>query len=183
MADIDELIVTNKGLAYKQLHRFYLINDPEAESAAFWALYQAIITYDASKNVLLSTYATCCIYNALGCYVRTLKKKRQLEVMSYDVKSVDNHEMSDVFSSGVSSEDQVLQAELILKTREAIQVVLDKTTNETHKKIMSTYIANDYDITTLRVAEVVGVSQSYVSQVLSTFRNSVKKEMEGYYYA
>lgn len=81
---IDDKIRDNVGLIFTQLNKFKLAKDPEAESIGYEALYNAILTYDQSKKVQFSTYASVCIYNALGSYVRTQNKQRQLEVISYN---------------------------------------------------------------------------------------------------
>ena len=82
--DINAMIAKHSGLIFNQLKKFNLAKDPEAESIGYEALYNAILTYDQSKNVQFSTYASVCIYNALGSYVRTQNKQRQLEVISYN---------------------------------------------------------------------------------------------------
>ena len=183
MENINELIERNKGLVYKQLHRFYLIDDPDAESAAFWALHNAIMTFDKSRNIMFSTYATCCIYNALGCHVRTLNKKSNIDTISYEVNTVDNCVLLGLLTTGETTEDVIVRRELVERTKEAIKKVVDKTTNDKQREIIRVYIDNDYEVTTQGIARDVGVSQSYVSQVLGTFRHKVKKEMEVYYYA
>ncbi len=183
MENINELIERNKGLVYKQLHRFHLIDDPDAESAGFWALCTAIKTFDKSKNVMLSTYATCCIYNALGCHVRTLNKKSNIKAISYETSTAEDCTLLGLLTTGETAEDVILRSELVDKTREAINRVIQKSNNDRHREIMTVYMNNDFEITTQRIADEVGVSQSYVSQVLSTFRNKIKKEMESYYNA
>ena len=105
MQEIDYLILRHKGLAYKQLHRFHLVNDHEAISIAYWALYKALTTFKESERTLISTYATCCIYNALGDYVRTLHRKRQIEEVSYNAIVCEEHEYIDTLSDNTSAED------------------------------------------------------------------------------
>ena len=101
--DINDKIASNVGLIFKQLNKFNLAEDPEAESIGYEALYNAILTYDQSKSVQFSTYASVCIYNALGSYVRTQNKQRQLEVISYNnvayTEDGTDHEFVDFISA------------------------------------------------------------------------------------
>ena len=181
MLDVNELILNNKGLVYKQLHRFYLINDPEAESQAFWALHNAIVTYREADGVLLSTYATCCIYNALGCYVRKMHNKRQLDTVSYNAQLYESIEMLDTLPDPTTTEDTVLRTELVMITRKTISSIYANTASDLQKSVLRLYIDSDYNMTATSIAKSVGVSQSYVSQILSEFRNKLKKKMEAYY--
>ena len=61
MASIDSLIEQNKGLVYKQLHRFNLIDDHDAESLAFEALSKAISTYNSNAGTKLCCFGHTCL--------------------------------------------------------------------------------------------------------------------------
>ena len=91
--DINDQIAANLGLVYQQLNRFNLREDPDAESFAYEALYKSILTYDKSTGNAFSTYAVCVIANTLRKHLRTLNKKRQLDVISYDIS--DGYDDSD----------------------------------------------------------------------------------------
>lgn len=181
MQEVNDLIAKHKGLVYAQLKKFSLIGDQDAESAAYWALYKAVSTYSTTKNTLLSTYATCCIYNALGDYVRSLHKKRQLEVISYNTIIFDNTEYQELLSDSETTEAITLRKELVDKTQQAIQSVLKDTKNQKALQIINEYIDNDYAITPSEIARRLGVSQSYASQTLAEFKFKIKKKMEDYY--
>src|SRR5690554_1463642 len=107
--DANDLIAKNKGLVYKQLHSYSLINDPEAVSLGFEALLNAIETYDRSKSVKLSTYATVCINNALGNYIRRMKKKRQLDIVYYnDLIEGQDIEYIEILPSDINVENEII---------------------------------------------------------------------------
>lgn len=181
MYEIDDLIEQNKGLVYSQLLKFYLVHDQEAESIAYWALYTAIKTYKKSENVLLSTYATVCIYNALGDYVRSLNKKRQLDLVSYNAPMTEGLEYGEILSSKESAEDVVIHDELVTKTKQAIKEIIEGTTNARHLEIIAIFVDNDYKVSATDIAKKIGVSQSYVSQALAEFKGKLKRRMEAYY--
>ena len=123
--DINRLIASNTGLVYKQLKQFHLARDPEAESIGYEALYNAVLDFDSSKGTKLSTLATVYIYNALGSYVRTQNKQRQLEVISYNniAYSEDgtDHEFVDFIPTPSNVEQDFMKKELNKIVREEVK--------------------------------------------------------------
>jgi hypothetical protein len=55
-----------------------------------------------------------------------------------------------------------------------------RVTNPKHKRIIDTWQASHFEATTCDIAARVGVSQSYVSQVLNNFKYSLRKGLEAY---
>ena len=184
--DINATIAKHTGLIFKQLNKFNLATDPEAESIGYEALYNAILTYDQSKNVRFSTYASVCIYNALGSYIRTQNKQRQLEVISYNniAYSEDgtDHEFVDFLSTSSDVEQDFMKNELHRIVREEFQKQYDTLTNEKHKVIISLWHDSEYEASMVSIAKQAGVSQPYVSQVINSFKFNLKKRLEEYYY-
>lgn len=183
---IDDKIAANAGLIFVQLNKFNLAKDPEAESIGYEALYNAILTYDQSKAVKFSTYASVCIYNALGSYVRTQNKQRQLEVISYNniafSEDGTDHEFVDFFESPTSVEDDYVRSERDMLVRQAVKQQYDMLTNEKHKSIILLWCRSGYSMTSVAIAKEVGVSQPYVSQIISNFKFKLRKRLEEYYY-
>lgn len=184
--DINTKIARNVGLIFKQLKKFNLAKDPEAESIGYEALYNAILTYDQSKNVQFSTYASVCIYNALGSYVRTQNKQRQLEIISYNniAYSEDgtDHEFVDFLSTPSDVEQDFMRKELHRIVREEFQKQYDMLTNEKHKVIITLWHNSDFEASMVSIAKQAGVSQPYVSQVINNFKFNLRKKLEEYYY-
>ena len=185
--DINATIAKHTGLIFNQLKKFNLAKDPEAESIGYEALYNAILTYDQSKNVRFSTYASVCIYNALGSYVRTQNKQRQLEVISYNnvAYSEDGteHEFVDFLSTPSDVEQDFMKKELHRIVREEFQKQYDALTNEKHKAILALWRESDYEASMMSIAKQVGVSQPYVSQVINSFKFKLRKRLEEQHYA
>lgn len=184
--DINALIRTHSGLVYSQLHKFNLINDPDAESFAYEALYNAIRNFDESKGNKLSTVATVYIYNALGSYVRSLKSTRQIRPISYNnvayTDDNEEHEFVDLISSDADIESNVLLAEEHSYAMAAFNELYDMLTNEKHKVILKAWKDSEFEAQTKDIAKEVGVSQSYVSQVINNFKFRLKKKLEETYY-
>ena len=186
MQDINAKIASNTGLIFKQLNKFNLAKDPEAESIGYEALYNAILTYDQSKSVQFSTYASVCIYNALGSYVRTQNKQRQLELISYNniaySEDGNDHEFVDFFEDPSDVERDYLRQELLSMVVTEFQKQYDELTNEKHKLILSIWRDSGYEATMVEIAKQANVSQPYVSQVINGFKFKLKKRLEAYYY-
>lgn len=185
MQDINSIIESNIGLIKTQLRRLNLFRDPDAESIGYEALYNAATTYDEDKGYKFSTYATCCIYNALGSYIRTINKKKQLEVISYNniaYTEADGaqHEFLDIMTNSISAETDILQQELFDKVNEAFNLSYSRLTNDKHKAIIMAWHEAAYDISNKEIARLVGVSQPYVNQVINTFKYSIRKRLEDY---
>lgn len=182
---IDDIIEANLGLVFAQINRLKLRGDAEAESIGYEALYRAITTYDKSQGYALSTYATCCIYNALGSYIRTLNKKRQLDIVSYNniAYSEDgvDHEFVELITDGEDCLDKILSKEAQSKITEAYKAMYNKLTNERHKVIIHTWYASECTMSNKEIASIAGCSQPYVNQVINMFKNTLQKELEDYY--
>lgn len=180
------LIKKHSGLVYSQLHKFKLAQDPEAESIAYEALYNAILNFDDSKGTKLSTVATVYIYNALGSYVRTLNAKRQIQTVSYNsiayTDDSEEHEFLDLLPSGHSVEGCYIHKEECRLAMQAFNNQYDRLTNEKHKLILAAWKESEFSATTKDIAKDVGVSQSYVSQVINMFKFSLRKELEELHY-
>jgi RNA polymerase sigma factor (sigma-70 family) len=182
--DYNRIIEDNVGLIRSQIIRLKLRNDPEAESIGYEALYNAAKTYEPDKGYKFSTYATCCIFNALGSYIRLLNKKRQLTYISYNniAYTDDNGEHEFLEFIAADSSDKLLKEELLDMVSKSYSVSYNELTNVKHKAIINAWHESGYTSTNKEIADLVGVSQPYVNQVISVFKHKMRKRMEGYYY-
>jgi RNA polymerase sporulation-specific sigma factor len=180
--ELNETIRNNKGLLYKQLAKFGLLRDQDAESLGYEALYNAIDTFDSTKRIKLSTYATVCIYNALGSYLRTKLKKRQLEIISYNAVAYAedgrNHEYVELMPSKINIEQDYVRKDLCQRTLQEVKRQYSLISNAKQKAIIKVWIDSEYEASTIEIAKQVGISQPYTSQVLSCFKYKVRKKME-----
>lgn len=129
-------------------------------------LIKGVNTYKLDKNIKLATYASRCIDNEILMFLRK-NKKRRTEISFEDSLSYD-------------SEGNELHLEDILGTES--DIVTKGLEEETEKKLLHTEIAKlntrDRQIMTLRyglqsgkemtqkdVAQVLGISQSYISRI------------------
>lgn len=183
--DINDKIAANKGLIYQQLTRFNLLYDQDAESYAYEALYRAILTYDENAGTVFSTYAVCVIANALRKHLRTLNKKRQLDVVSYNDTASNAANADDIIDilllpdAATDAEAVVLFKELNCVVAAAFKKVL-KTLPPLHQKVISTWYSLDCKMTQSELAKALNTSQPTVSKALSVFKYRLKLELEEY---
>ena len=142
-------------------------------------LIKGIETYKIDKNIKLATYASRCIANEILMYIRK-NKKRKTEVsledaLNYDAEGnelhledilgTDNDIIFDEFSYKIDKE--ILKKELInLNEREKLIMTLRYGLNNT----------NDY--TQKEVAEMLGISQSYISRIEKKVIKRLQNTME-----
>lgn len=176
---VEELIKLNDGLIGKQLKKFGLVGDPEAISLGYEALYSAIMTFNTSKSNAFSTYATVCIYNKLGSYVRSLNTSIRKNTISYD-ELVDDKGTThlDRFESTLTADGKLLESDGIQIINECVDACINEVTNETQKSILELWRESEYTATNREIAEKLNCSQSYVSQTLNRFRSSLKCKLE-----
>jgi len=172
-----DILKKNEGLVWAQIHKYYLSDDPEAESLGMEALWSASQTFDSSKNIAFSTYATVCIYNALGCYVRTLNKKSKLEVVSYHAK---NKEGGEYIENLMVSEgpDEVMSRNMRLKRIDEIVTEQLNLLSAKQKLIVEAWRDSGYSAKKTDLSKQIGVSQSYVTNTLQVFKHRLKIEFE-----
>ena len=180
--DINDQIASNTGLIYKQLAAFNLSYDQDAESYAYEALHKAILTYEGNSNTAFSTYAVCCINNALRMHLRTQNKKRQLDVISYDApvsSSKDARCLADILEHPESVEQLLLSEEACKKLIRAFKYEYDLLSPK-HKRVVRAFYTKGDKATQQDVASTVGLSQATVSKIVSAFRYHVKLRLEEY---
>lgn len=180
--DANELIKNNMGLVYTQLHKFGRANDDEAYSCAVDALVRAIETYDEKKKITFATYASVCIYNAIGDYLRRLSKKSTIITVSYNdpIYPGSNQTYFDTLQDEHNVVDEVLNKELYAQLWKAFDKAYAELTSEQAKAAIDYWKESEFIATQSEIARAVGLTQSYVSRVLSAFKHKIKIELEEY---
>ncbi len=180
--DVNKLIQDNMGLVYKQLHKFNRANDDDAYCYALAALGKAAMTYDSSKNVAFSTYATVCIYNGIAMYLREEAKDKKLQVVSFDepVDDTEGLNFADMIAAPETVESEYMRKEFYEKLWQAFYVVYNSLPNERSKQVIRMWRESDFRMTQSNIANATGISQAHVSRTLSVFKHKLKKELEEY---
>ena len=129
-------------------------------------LIKGINTYKIDKNIRLATYASRCISNEILMYLRKNKKRVSdisfEEALTYDAEGNELH-LEDI----ISEDEDITYREYEKQTDiEILKNYLDKL-NEREKKIMIMRygLYNTQEYTQKEVAEILGISQSYISRI------------------
>lgn len=174
---VDSIIEQCYPLMMKQLQKFYLYNDPDALSHAYEALYNAINTYIADGRSKFITYATVCIYNSLGSYLRILKNTQQ-PISIHTIISETGEELAEMLSTGENMEANVVGEDTAAIYRILAARIISNTSNEKQSAILKHWMESDFTMKHTDLALLTVTSQSYVTQTINTFRAKFRKEME-----
>lgn len=142
-------------------------------------LIKAITTFNADKNCRLATYAARCIDNELLMYFRS-GKKHSKNVSFYDPIGTDKEgndiRILDVFVSEDSdSFSKIALLDDIKKLYELLNAVL--TTREKYVVSMRYGLYNRQSLTQQEIADILGISRSYVSRIEKNALKKLRKEL------
>ncbi len=179
MANIDKMISDNTGLVYAQLNRFGLRDDQDAESSAYGALHKAAMTYKPDKGVEFSTYATCCIYNALAGRLRSIKSQQSVEIVSLS-DPVGFEEGNTTRLDKICVDNSVESAFIKKEKNELLWQAINNAKDHlsgTSAKVIECWIQSDFTVKQKELASETGVSQSYISTALGQFKRYLREEL------
>lgn len=179
---VNDLVCANEGLVWDVLHKYKLSKNHDAVSLAFEALFIAVLEYDITKNAKFSTFATIVIYNRIGSYIRTTHNKaNSMPIISYHSVITDNEgTLLDFISSTETADNHALDLCFIDGLNRGICAILKETHNYNHKEVIKTWITSDFKMPQATIAERVGCSQSYVTQILNKFKTRLKIKLKEY---
>lgn len=185
MADISKVIADNTGLMWQQLHRFKLANDPDAESFAFEALFKAAETYKADTGTAFSTYATCVIANSIRMYLRSINRKRQLLIISYNAPAFpgsedETTELVDTLIGPYNAEDMVLAKELRSRIAKGLKEAYAELATDTQRNAFDLWKESGFTASQSDIARQLGISQPTVNRVVSFVRYKIRQQLEDY---
>ena len=145
-------------------------------------LIKAIDTFDAEKGIRLATYASRCIENELLMMLRNGKKQSK-DVYLYEPIGADKEgneiNLLDIIES--VDEDVVETMELSENVKKLYQY-LDDILNTREKQIiiMRYGLYGEQEVTQREIADMLGISRSYVSRIekkaLKKLRNRYESE-------
>lgn len=129
-------------------------------------LIKGINTYKLDKNIKLATYASRCIDNEILMFLRK-NKKRKTEISFEDSLSYDSEGNELHLEDILGTENDIVTKELEHETDKKLLYQELKNLNERDKKIMILrYGLYDTDEMTQKdVADLLGISQSYISRI------------------
>ena len=129
-------------------------------------LIKGVNTYKLDKNIKLATYASRCIDNEILMFLRKNKKRRGEisfeDSLSYDSEGNELH-LEDILGTSDDVVTRPLEEEIERKILYQELAKLNKRDKEI--MIMRYGLFNTKEMTQKEVAEVLGISQSYISRI------------------
>lgn len=149
-------------------------------------LIKGIHTFNPQRNIKLATYASRCIENEILMYLRRTNK-RKLEVSFDEPLNVDWDGNELLLSDILGTDEDVIYRDLeteadLLLLRNAMEKLTDR-----EREIIELRYGfnqkNNREMTQKEVADVLGISQSYISRlekkIMLRLRREMKRQEEG----
>lgn len=141
-------------------------------------LMKAINTFNADKNIKLATYASRCIENEILMYLRrSTKLKSEVSIDEPLNKDGDGNELllSDILGTPEDITSQRMEDEVDQKLLKASISKLNKR-EKTIMELRFGFSTGD-EKTQKEVADMLGISQSYISRLEKKIINKMKKDI------
>ncbi|MCI8268361.1 MAG: RNA polymerase sporulation sigma factor SigE [Lachnospiraceae bacterium] len=143
-------------------------------------LIKAINTFNPEKNIKLATYASRCIENEILMYLRRNNKTR-MEVSIDEPLNVDWDGNELLLSDILGTDEDVIYRDLEDETEKSLLNHAISRLNPRERKIVELrYGLKDADgneMTQKEVADLLGISQSYISRLEKKIMKRLKKEI------
>ncbi|MCD8110295.1 MAG: RNA polymerase sporulation sigma factor SigE [Clostridiales bacterium] len=146
-------------------------------------LIKAINTYNPTKKIKLATYASRCIENEILMYLRRTSKMK-LEVSFDEPLNVDWDGNELLLSDILGTEEDVIYKDMEMEVeKKLLKRAVAKLSPRERKIIELRYgvaTVNGKEYTQKEVAELMGISQSYISRLEKKILKRLKKEIVKY---
>ncbi len=143
-------------------------------------LIKAINTFNPEKNIKLATYASRCIENEILMYLRRNNKTR-MEVSIDEPLNVDWDGNELLLSDILGTDEDIIYRDLEDETEKSLLNHAISRLNPRERKIVELrYGLKDADgneMTQKEVADLLGISQSYISRLEKKIMKRLKKEI------
>ena len=143
-------------------------------------LIKAINTFNSGKNIKLATYASRCIENEILMYLRRNNKTR-MEVSIDEPLNVDWDGNELLLSDILGTDEDVIYRDLENEVERKLLVKAISKLSEREQTIIKLRFGlgsvDGKELTQKEVAELLGISQSYISRLEKKIMRRLKKEM------
>ncbi len=155
------------------------INLEDLISIGSIGLIKAINTFAPDKNIKLATYASRCIENEILMFLRK-NSKTKLEVSFDEPLNVDFEGNELLLSDILGTDSDVIYKDIETEVdKELLTIAMQKLSNR-EKKIIELRFGingNEEELTQKEVADLLGISQSYISRLEKKIMFRLKKEI------
>lgn len=141
-------------------------------------LIKAVNTFDPNKKIKLATYASKCIENEILMFLRR-NSKVKTEISIDEPLNIDWDGNELLLSDILGTDNDLIYKNLEVEIdKELLKIALKKLTNR-EKKIMDLRfgLTNGEEKTQKEVADMLGISQSYISRLEKRIIFRLKKEI------
>ncbi len=143
-------------------------------------LIKAINTYNRDKNIKLATYASRCIENEILMYLRR-NNKTKMEVSIDEPLNVDWDGNELLLSDILGTDEDIVSKNIENEVeRKLLNVAIDKLSKREKTIVELRFGINRQDgneMTQKEVADLLGISQSYISRLEKKIIKRLKKEI------
>lgn len=155
------------------------INIEDLISIGTIGLIKAVNTFNPEKKIKLATYASRCIENEILMYLRRNNKRRS-EVSFDEPLNVDWDGNELLLSDVLGTDDDIITRRLEDTVDKRLLKKALQSLNDREKKIMELRfgIAGEKEKTQKDVADMLGISQSYISRLEKRIIKRLSKEFE-----
>ena len=141
-------------------------------------LIKAVQSFDVDKNIKLATYASRCIENEILMYIR--KKSRQnLEVSLDEPLNYDKDGNELLLADVLENENDIVGQNLEIQGEKKILREVISSLREREQRIMELRfgLSGGEESTQKEVADMMGISQSYISRIEKKILSRLKKDL------
>ncbi len=143
-------------------------------------LIKSINTFNPDKNIKLATYASRCIENEILMYLRR-NSKHKMEVSIDEPLNVDWDGNELLLSDILGTDEDVIYKDLENEVERKLLIKAIAKLSEREQTIIRLRFglgsADGKEMTQKEVAELLGISQSYISRLEKKIMRRLKKEM------
>ncbi|MCL1935805.1 MAG: RNA polymerase sporulation sigma factor SigE [Defluviitaleaceae bacterium] len=156
------------------------INIEDLISIGTIGLIKAINTFKTDKNIKLATYASRCIENEILMYLRRNNSKNKLEISIDEPLNVDWEGNELLLSDILGTDIDIIYKDIEEETdRDLLNIAINKL-NPREKKIVELRFginSENEEMTQKEVADLLGISQSYISRLEKKIIKRLRVEM------
>lgn len=177
----DKLVEHNIRLVLHEVNgRFKSVDYDKSDlvSMGIVGLMQAIDTFDVSKGIEFSTYATRCIDNEILKFLRKLKKEQVVDSLDR-VFSFDNNgnelKIEDIVCDEADITSEYIDKETYMILRQMIDILPER-----EKKIVMLRFGfyNDRVYSLVEIADMMSISRPHVSMIISRSVKRLGQELQ-----
>lgn len=143
-------------------------------------LIKAINTFNPSKNIKLATYASRCIENEILMYLRRNNKTR-MEVSIDEPLNVDWDGNELLLSDILGTDEDIIYRDIETEVEKSLLKKAVEKLSDRERTIVELRFGlknpNSEEMTQKEVADLLGISQSYISRLEKKIMKRLKKEI------